>query len=269
MVAPRWLAALKEKDRPTVRLWARRPDIAFATAGLAALAVATTLPGVLPAENEHPHVRTAGIGLALAFGIVGLATLIRAFILRVPLVDVEEAWNASYDRLRDATAILVEDVVGPEFNTGGNFGKYTELGDSWQANIENIPIPKLRKGEGPLSAWHSRLADNDSPAVRQFYTLARAVDGIAAGSRYRRLAVRTYDIYYRSRDTRPGFREWMEREEVASGAESLVVLLAYMEVARAHRVGVGKKATHLGFWELAREWHHGKTLGLPAKHGVG
>jgi hypothetical protein len=106
-----------------------------------------------------------------------------------------------------------------------------------------------------LHEWHDWLSNHSDPRVRVFYRFAGVCERNAQGSEYRRLGVRTYDVFRRSLDTRPGFRVWMEQSEVAAGAEQLLVLLAYMEVARASTEKIGRTPTHPGFWTLAEEWH--------------
>ena len=55
----------------------------------------------------------------------------------------------------------------------------------------------------------------------------------------------------------------MAEEEVAAGAHELVVILAYLEIARANDKRLGKTATHLGFWSLAKEWNRNNIINLP------
>ncbi len=228
------------------------------TAGLASLAVAVPLVGALPDLAEHPHWWQFQAAVAIALGLFGLALLYRGILSPVPLIDVEEPWNVAYDRLRNATHQFVAEVAEASFSSIRE--KDPNPLPKWDDYAAYVPLPLAEVG--PLHACEHDLTGHEDLRVRLFFELARACEGIRAGSEWRRLGVRTYDAFFRSRETKPGFREWMEQEEVESGAESLVVLLAYMEFARACTVKTGKNPQHMGFWRLAKEWHP-NTLALP------
>src|SRR5262249_45014457 len=135
--------------------------------------------------------------------------------------------------------------------------------EDWRNFAERVPIPAI---DGrPLWAWEERLANHSSAYVRQLFTFAKIVEMSPAATEYRRHAVRAYDRFCRLSAAKvPGFRDWMDQQEVQAGADPLVVMLAYLEVAAACRVRISRSPAHSGFWELAEAWHP-ETLALPRK----
>jgi len=238
--------------RREIRLWAWTSDIATISGGLASLAAFAAFLALVPDKATHPLLFRAALFALTWTGLVTLGLFIKGLFFRVPLVDVEDRWNEMYDRLRNATQKFIDDVATSTFlGLAPEYGGVP--GEDWQGCARLVPIPCV--DDRPLHQWHDRLAEHHDVRVRRFFAFARACEGIPPGGEYRRLGVRTYDTIYRSRDVRSGFREWMVEEEVQSGAEPLVVLLAYMEVARACTVKTGLHPQHRGFWKLAIEWH--------------
>jgi hypothetical protein len=255
-----YLRNMKQESKRDLRLWARRPDMITLTGGLAALAVTVGLAGVIPHLTRHPYWLGLVLAASVLFGVFGGGLLWRGLFQPIPLVDVEEPWNAMYDRLRNETQRFIENVATSSFSPIQ--AKYAGSPSDWQECARQIAIPEV--DDRPLHSWEGQLLNHKDDRIRLFFEFARACEGIAQGGEFRRLAVRTYDMFRRSRDTRLGFQYWMEQEEVEAGAESIVVLLAYMEIARACRVRSGRTPMHPGFWTLAEEWH-ASTLRLPRK----
>jgi hypothetical protein len=238
------------------RLNAWRPDWNRVAIGVAIAGLLFLFPDATATTTNFDRL-VAFVVFAAAVGVFwsGISS-------RVPTVEVEQAWNADYDKLRNMTDLFLIDAIR----------QFTELRGArtttrqpwrvrWQDYIEHVPIPKVERG--PLRVWYDRLANHPSDDVKQFFYFAAALGRIISAAEYRRFAVRTYDRFSRLHASNaPGFREWMKEEEVTAGAEGLVVLLAYMEVARAGDVPIGTSAAHLGFWSLAEEWHRHNTLRL-------
>jgi len=250
--------ASAQKRARNVRLWARRPDMVTAGAGLAALAISAALVIAVPSLDAHPAWRNGALWIGVLAGVFGLLLFVRGIFQPLPLIDVERQWNVDYDELRNRTTRFLAEQFDSAWNRIRQ--KYPEVTGTWKECMKAAPIPNV--DARPLREWNDRLARHPSAHVRLAYEVARAVDVIAAGGEFRRLAIRTYDIFWRSARTKPGFREWMEEQRVRDGAEELVVVLAYMEVARAFATNWAARPPHLGFWNLAEEWHP-NTLDLP------
>jgi len=173
------------RNANAVRLWARRPDVNILTAGLASLAVAVPLVGALPDLAEHPHWWQFQAAIAIALGLFGLALLYRGILSPVPLIDVEEPWNVAYDRLRNATHQFLAEVAEASFSAIREKDP-TPL-QKWDDYAAYVPLPLAEVG--PLHACEHDLTGHEDLRVRLFFELARACEGIRAGSEWRRLPV--------------------------------------------------------------------------------
>lgn len=240
------------KPRRTLRLWGKGSDMSALAAGLSGLSVGVALATSLPDVQRQPNRYAAQLVLAVVFVLIGVWLCFRSRFRAVAAVDEEAAWNATYDRLRNETDRFLASVVLHGYEA--TLRRYPSAPEAWQDLASAVPLPSVDE-RGPLRRWHSYLAEHPDERIRMMMFFADYCDAEFYGGEYRRLAVRTYDVFARSRGTKAGFAEWMEEELVRSGAEVLVVLLAYMEVARAYRVGGAPKPSHAGFWTLAEEWH--------------
>lgn len=248
------LAAPRRQMR--LRVW--RPDVNRAGAGLAALAITAGLIGSPPKYAEHPRLFLIQLGVGIAFGILGAVLFYQGMAYRASLVDVEDGWNVKYDKWRNAAQAF------------GAFadGRYApRLGfPDWRSLATSVPLPIVTRM--PLRRWDSFLQAHENPAVAKLYGFALGLvegDTNYSVGEFRRLGVRLYDQVWRLRAGKePGFDEWMQQEAVRDGAEPLVVMLAYLEIANAARVAFeGQGDVHAGFWELAEEWHP-NTMRLPS-----
>lgn len=217
----------------------------FAALGVAAALLASAL--IVWREQPGWHL-AAGVSIAAATGI-GVALLAVGFSHRVWVANLEEPWNRSYDTLRDKTDAYLTTVDNNYLVFRGSHGDYRAR---WRDYVKDLPIPRV--DERPLEEWTPFLANHPDPAVQQFFVFARAEASSPSSNIYRRLAVRTYHQYGRLLKA-PGFAAWMQDESVQGGAEEIVVLLAYLEMARAGQVKTGNPPSHLGFWSLAEAWH--------------
>jgi hypothetical protein len=245
-----------------LRLTVWRPNVGLFTAGIAALSLSAALGATVPDATTSPNLHLLWEWLISVSGVVGFGLGIAGLARRVPLVEIESDWNVVYDQLRNRTDRFIAEVLDPAANVLRN--QHPEMRGSWRDYIDKVPVPFVDGGS--LLRWDAKLKQYSDDS-REFYQIARAAEGIKEGAEYRRFAVRTYDRFFRARASVPGFKEWMAQEEVQWGAEPLLVVLAYMEIARAALVHGGKGAVHLGFWSLADEWHHRNILRLPKSGG--
>jgi hypothetical protein len=236
-------------DMPTnkrkLRLYSRRPELNGV--GLGALATALALAALLP---TYPALKSAGLITVGFLAAISVVFFLKGAFKKVPAIDEEEKWNAIVDKLRNDTDSFLR--------LAGRYWEVVSEGHpnaraDWRNYVAYVPIPSVT--EGPLSSWGATLKNHPSEDVQIFFEFCSAVARPLEAQEYRRYAVRTYDWLYRARESKAGFDKWMEEQEVASGGEELVVILAYMEIARAFDNPIGKTATHLGFWALAEEWH--------------
>lgn len=118
--------------------------------------------------------------------------------------------------------------------------------------------------ERPLHEWGYFLTTHASPDIRQFFAFAKVAGEKVDVSNFRRYGVRTYHRFGRLlRAEAEGFQEWLDDEGVKDGAEEIVVLLAYLEIAKAVQHPTEFRGDgHSGFWYLAEQWHP-QTMGLP------
>jgi hypothetical protein len=227
------------------------------SAGLASLAVSAPLILALPNSAAYPNQWAIQFYLSIAFLVLGMALIGASLVRTVPVADAEASWNAEYDRLRNMTHTFMTRVIAANDSLKDGFPNRRE---SWESYVAHVPM--LIPPAHALERWYDPLVAYHSEDVKLFFRLADMLEGSSENADYRRYAVRTYDRFWRLRAAKPGFRKWMEDEAVADGAEGLVVLLAYMEVARASRVKLGAAASHGGFWRLAQEWHP-NVIALP------
>jgi hypothetical protein len=241
----------KKTNKRTPTLFRRSPEL-NGVAGWSLAAFLAVLAIKPDPQNADLATFTIWFGLATGLGLLGAAFFYKGLSRRTPIVVDEQAWNERYDKLRNETDRFMEESGSQWSNFRGAHGQLP-LPDLWPQYARGLPIPRVESG--PLHEWANTLKAHSSQEVRLFFEFTSALTERSFPNEYRRLAVRTYDWLYRARASLTGFPEWMEAEEVSAGAEDLMVILAYMEVARAKNHPVGKTATHLGFWLLAEEWH--------------
>lgn len=196
-----------------------------------------------------------GLVQSVVFGTVGSGLVLYGLLNREPKVTVERQWNDDHDRLRR----LVRELVALVDTRWGEYA--TSLGpdwpDSWKDYARKIPIPYPDRR--PLCGWEDRLTKFEGDAVQRFLAFARRLDSrdterIGA---YRQEAIRIYNDFGYLEAAKPRvFSAWMDDAGLAVGAEDVVVLLAYLEVAAACRLKFGGAGdVHDGFWRLAERWH--------------
>lgn len=237
-------------DADPMRLHYRRPDVNLFGVGIALAALLASFPkGSADRPSERLVVFVVGAAAALL--------MCAGIFHKVPAPEVDERWDDRLDQLRDKADAFLK-AADSEYGLLRASNKNWR--PSWRDYVECIPIPD---GGSPMTAWAARLAGHQSDDVQQFFAFARLIE--RPHGDFRRFAVRTYHRFGRlHRGDAPGFRQWMEDEGVADGAEPIVVILAYMEAARADAAAFGK-ARHRGFWHLAKEWHP-NTMALPRPH---
>lgn len=198
--------------------------------------------------------------VAFAVTIAAIGFFWTGITNRVPGVDAEQKWDEWYDQLRNES----EEFSGM---VTASFPSWVTTDQAWQDYVCAVPIPKA--DERPLREWGPFLNVHPDDGVRGLFKYAANFHSHSTVARYRRMAVRTYGRFGELRAAKvSGFRNWMEAEEVREGAEPLLVMLAYLEIARASATGFGGKGrAREAFWGLAEEWHGYNTLDLP-KHPV-
>jgi hypothetical protein len=226
-----------------MRVHHRKPE-------MGSLGVGVTLFSVLllfePPKSFVDWVVVSGIGGMAAWLIAG------GLFHRVPVAVVEEPWDERFDELRDQTHAFVRHLDN-EYTAFR--ARLPGSRKSWRDYTTVVPIP--RPDRRPLHEWESRFEQHKSSEVRELFEFAREATRGEESNDYRRFAVRTYDRFGKLLAAKaPGFREWMEEEDVEAGAEPIIVMLAYMEVARACTTRLGKPGSRrTGFWFLAESWH--------------
>jgi hypothetical protein len=221
-----------------------------------------------------PEMNRVGLGVAIAALVFGYtvadapgpwdASLIVTFTLcagwflisgalhHVPTAEADERWDNQYDQFRTALEVFarVADHDYAHFASGHQFPYKT-----WRDHARAIPIPN--PGMRPLHEWKDAIEQHPSEDVRVFFRFIQNLLVDQQVNSFRRYAVRTYDRFGRLLEAKAdGFQEWMESEEVDAGAEELVVALAYLEVAKAAQVPIGRGGrARSGFWALAEYWH--------------
>jgi hypothetical protein len=226
---------------------------------MGSLGVGVTLASVLllfkPPESFVDWVVVLGIGAMAGWLIYA------GLFHRVPVADVEEPWDERFDQLRDQTQVFIR-YLDNEYTTF--HARVHGSRPSWRSYTSVVPVP--RPDRRPLHEWQLRFEQHKSAEVRELFEFAKTVTHGEAASDYRRFAVRTYDRFGKLLAAKaPGFQEWMEEEDVEAGAEQLIVMLAYMEVARACSTRLGKPGSRrAGFWFLAELWHP-NVMALPRR----
>jgi hypothetical protein len=239
------------------------------------------IPGANRLHTWKPELNLLGLGVAIAAlvfsyevpetpgqwdsGLVAIFSIAAAWLLisgalnKIPTADVDERWDDRYDRLRNLTEAVQPTLSAFYIN---NIWAHNDSVGTWEeyTKLVAIPHPDAR----PLHLWGPFLKNHESEHVREFFRFAGMVNEAQRVSDYRRFAVRTYHRFGRLlRADADGFREWFNDEGVKDGAEPIVVLMAYLEVARAARHPTGFRGDgHSGFWYLARRWHP-NTMRLP------
>src|SRR5262245_25765278 len=107
-----------------LRTW--RSDMTTFGAGLASLAVAASLGA-------------AQLFGTVLFAVLGAFLLVRGVFQPVPLVDVEEPWNAKLDQLRDAKQLFTHGVADPVYDTFTTREPW--LPGDWRTLAREIRLP--------------------------------------------------------------------------------------------------------------------------------
>jgi hypothetical protein len=187
------------------------------------------------------------------------AHLILTSFHRLSITVVEERWRQKLHTISEETALGVQQLDA--FYSGHFLAKGLKM--SWRdyARVASWPVVTRT----PLREWDSYLTNHSENDVRQLYAFAKvACTDMAVLPSYRRLVIRTFREFGDWLDEgQRGFAEFLEREEVKRVYREIIVMIGYMEIARAHEDRSNARGdVESGFWRLGERWSD-LTIALP------